>query len=339
MPMMLLRAFLWLVLLAGIAGCQMQRPREISAIVLVSGPDVRVNGRPATDGMPLRRGDRVTTGASSSARIDFSNGTRIQLGPNTDPDFEWSNVTAGAKQAATVTIDFGLMLIETSADFGVRVFGNLADVFYGSEGVVQADRRLFRAYLFRGTLTPIRPQGRPLTPLEFFEVGPTGVRIGRIDPGQIRELRAMFDRYEFEPNIRMPSLRRMDMNEATQRLETLGLRVGQVEEEISNDLPNGVVLRQSIPPGTLVGRETTIDLVIARRVEPVQVRVPKVEGMRLEDAIAKLESRGLQIGKIAGPQSGDRIVVTQRPAAGTHVSEGDLIFLEVRGVQIEPVIQ
>jgi beta-lactam-binding protein with PASTA domain len=169
--------------------------------------------------------------------------------------------------------------------------------------------------------------------MEFIDVEPGGpARIGRIEPSQVRDLRAMFDRYEFRREIQVPSLRRMDLNTATLELEARGLKRGRVKEEPSTNVPNGFVLRQSIPPGTLVGEGTVVDLVIGRPTEPVRVRVPKVNTMRLEQAIDTLERRGLRVGRITGPKRGERWVVTQSPAPGVLVPKGSSIDLQVQEV-------
>jgi hypothetical protein len=319
------RLFVWLSLFVGIAACQVPLPTATARAVLeVSGPNVFVNGHRATSGMTLRRGDRVTTGAASSARARFSGGTSIQLGADTDPIFEW------IEHAVTVTVESGWLLIKKGSDSSVEVFNQLADVVYYSEGVVHAEPGRFTAYLFSGALVPRRPPARQLQPLEFLEVVPDAApQIGRIDPGQAARLRAMFDHFEFIQDIQMPSLKQMDLRAATRKLASIGLKRGRVEEEPRNDMPDGFVLRQSIPPGTFVTEGTVVDLVIARRIEPAPVRVPNVEKMRLEDAIATLESRGLNVGRIKGPRQGVRLVVRQSPSAGKRVPEGSRINLEV----------
>jgi len=62
------------------------RPGVPVALLLVAGPFVTVNGRPAENGMTIRSSDRVVTGPSSSAMIDFYAGGSVQLDANTDPE-------------------------------------------------------------------------------------------------------------------------------------------------------------------------------------------------------------------------------------------------------------
>ena len=55
------------------------------AMLLVAGPYVTVNGRPAASGMTISSGDTVVTGPASSARLAFYSGGSLQLDANTDP--------------------------------------------------------------------------------------------------------------------------------------------------------------------------------------------------------------------------------------------------------------
>jgi hypothetical protein len=55
------------------------------AMLLVAGPYVTVNGRPAPSGMTISSGDTVVTGPASSARLAFYSGGSLQLDANTDP--------------------------------------------------------------------------------------------------------------------------------------------------------------------------------------------------------------------------------------------------------------
>jgi hypothetical protein len=55
------------------------------AMLLVAGPYVTVNGRPAASGVTISSGDTVVTGPASSARLAFYSGGSLQLDANTDP--------------------------------------------------------------------------------------------------------------------------------------------------------------------------------------------------------------------------------------------------------------
>ncbi len=61
---------------------------RIATLRLAGERRVYLNNRPASDGAPLCNGDRVSTGAASSAYILFARGGLVQLDQNTDPIFQ-----------------------------------------------------------------------------------------------------------------------------------------------------------------------------------------------------------------------------------------------------------
>jgi hypothetical protein len=71
---------------APIAADAQERRGAPIAMLLVAGPYVTVNGRPAANGMAIGSGDRVVTGPSSSARLNFYRGGSVQLDADTDPE-------------------------------------------------------------------------------------------------------------------------------------------------------------------------------------------------------------------------------------------------------------
>jgi hypothetical protein len=61
------------------------------------GPNVSVDGEPARDGQMITVGDRLQTGADSSAYVFFLSGGFVQLDENTDPFFRivWDGTECG----------------------------------------------------------------------------------------------------------------------------------------------------------------------------------------------------------------------------------------------------
>jgi hypothetical protein len=64
-------------------------------VLRTAGQNVLFNGHPAQDRTPVFEGDKVTTGAASSARIDLAGGGFVQLDEQTDPVFVWQRVRGG----------------------------------------------------------------------------------------------------------------------------------------------------------------------------------------------------------------------------------------------------
>ena len=89
------RLFLWILIGASVAGCEtMAPPAEpvhtrtfVGAIRIVAGTDVFLNGSPVRSGTSVFDGDRVSTGAKSSAIVEFPGRGFVQFDENTDPYF------------------------------------------------------------------------------------------------------------------------------------------------------------------------------------------------------------------------------------------------------------
>lgn len=75
-------------LLEGCASLAYLPGQKTIGTLRIIGPNVRVNEAPAIDGQTITSGDRLTTGAASSAYLYFLSGGFIQLDENTDPGFK-----------------------------------------------------------------------------------------------------------------------------------------------------------------------------------------------------------------------------------------------------------
>lgn len=72
-------------------GCAPVTPKagDVIGVLRVSGPNVWLNDAPAGDGVQVRLGNSLATGAGSGALLEFGDGGHLQLDQNTDPIFEW----------------------------------------------------------------------------------------------------------------------------------------------------------------------------------------------------------------------------------------------------------
>ena len=82
------------------------------------------------------------------------------------------------------------------------------------------------------------------------------------------------------------------------------------QDEFSDSVPLGHVIRLSEPPGTTVPRDTEITVVVSKG--PDLVRVPDIRGKTLDDAEAALEAAGLRLGQILGSNRG-RVLYSDPP--------------------------
>lgn len=125
----------------------------------------------------------------------------------------------------------------------------------------------------------------------------------------------------------VPKLTEGSAEEAEAALKDAGL-VGSATQEYSDDVAEGIVISQSIDPGTEVSRGTTVSYVVSRGPETKIVNVPDIYGMDEATANQTLSRNGL-VGEYAGESFSDEYGAGQicriSPTVGTRVSEGTVV--------------
>jgi serine/threonine-protein kinase len=113
--------------------------------------------------------------------------------------------------------------------------------------------------------------------------------------------------------------------EAATALEAVQLKASKVEE-FSDTVEKGKVVGLRPGEGKQVERGGTVEVVVSKG--PDVVSVPPVEGLSLEQAVARLEAAGLTVGEVRGPAKGKPFVTD--PAAGTQVKRGTTVHIYLR---------
>jgi serine/threonine protein kinase len=117
-----------------------------------------------------------------------------------------------------------------------------------------------------------------------------------------------------------------DAYDALQQQDLIVLRVLEVSEEV----PAGIVIRQSPPAGTLVLPNTAVTLYVSSGAG--LVKVPSLIGLSEADALALLTAEGLQLGTVIDSNSANvqaGLVMSSDPASGTEVEKGGFVSLVV----------
>jgi eukaryotic-like serine/threonine-protein kinase len=126
----------------------------------------------------------------------------------------------------------------------------------------------------------------------------------------------------------VPNLEGLTQDDAEQALEEARLEVGDVTEEASDDVEEGIVLSQSPEAGEQVARGTPVDLVVSSG--PETVVVPSVIGLSEQDAVANLEQAGLDVDVQRDQnEAPEGQVFAQDPGAGEELSAGDVVTITV----------
>jgi eukaryotic-like serine/threonine-protein kinase len=136
--------------------------------------------------------------------------------------------------------------------------------------------------------------------------------------------------YSSGPNtIPIPDVSRQSENDARNTLAGAGF-TGNIpaQQEASNDVPEGQVIRTDPPAGQQAAANATITLFVSSG--RGQVGVPNVEGLAEDNARAQLQGFDVQTRDqdVSDPNQ-DGLVLSQNPPAGTQVDEGSTVTLVI----------
>ncbi|MFF5517492.1 Stk1 family PASTA domain-containing Ser/Thr kinase [Streptomyces coeruleorubidus] len=128
----------------------------------------------------------------------------------------------------------------------------------------------------------------------------------------------------------VPPLLAKTQAQAEDRLADAGLELGKVEHAYSDTVERGTVISSDPKAGTRIRGNDAVSLTISDG--PRNVRVPALEGQRLDKARTLLKQDGLEPGMVTrefseGVPKGS--VISARPADGTKVRTGTAVALVV----------
>lgn len=130
----------------------------------------------------------------------------------------------------------------------------------------------------------------------------------------------------------VPNIVGLTRADAEHALDQAGFDVGDVSEQPS-DQPRGTVIDSRPRPSSVAPSPGAVALVVSSG--PNVVLVPDVVGRSFAQARQLLQQIGLQVGDVAaeggGNPSGNALVLSQTPAAGSQVASGSRVSLRVGG--------
>ena len=135
--------------------------------------------------------------------------------------------------------------------------------------------------------------------------------------------------YSSGPNtIPIPDVRGQNENDARNTLTGAGFTNIQAQQEASNDVPEGQVIRTDPPAGQQAAANAGITLFVSSG--RGQVGVPNVEGLTEDNARAQLQGFDVQTrDQDVNDPNQDGRVLSQNPPGGTQVDEGSTITLVI----------
>ena len=127
---------------------------------------------------------------------------------------------------------------------------------------------------------------------------------------------------------RVPTLAGSNLDQATVALRAVGLVVGTLTKEFSNDVTAGAVLRSDPVAGVALKPGTTVQLVLSRGAEPLPI--PDVRGAQKAAATATLTKAGFVVTTetVFSDTVAAGLVLDQSPSKGTAV-RGSTVSLTV----------
>jgi eukaryotic-like serine/threonine-protein kinase len=128
--------------------------------------------------------------------------------------------------------------------------------------------------------------------------------------------------------VTVPNLEGLSEDDAAAALDDANLRLGEVTEQTSDEVEEGLVIEQNPASGERVDIRSPVDIVLSSG--PELVVVPAVIGLTEDDAIAALDDAGLEVNSVSGPSDEPQgIVFDQDPVEGTEVDPGTTVTISV----------
>ncbi|MFI5791934.1 Stk1 family PASTA domain-containing Ser/Thr kinase [Streptomyces sp. NPDC051677] len=129
---------------------------------------------------------------------------------------------------------------------------------------------------------------------------------------------------------RVPAVLTQKEAEARTRLEAAGIEVGKVRHEYSDTVKRGTVMDTDPDPGARIRKHDSVTLTVSDG--PEMVKVPDVQGSRLDKAEQLLKTDGLEPGLVTREFSKDVIkgfVISTDPQAGAKRRAGTAVSIVV----------
>jgi serine/threonine-protein kinase len=130
--------------------------------------------------------------------------------------------------------------------------------------------------------------------------------------------------------LEMPDVHGLTKVAAETKLKNMGLKLGKVEEEYSNEAA-GTVLNQTPRAGTKITKGSAVDLVISKGPKSRKVTLPDFSGSTLNSIETQLKSLNLKAGTVTEVTSSKPAgtILDQTPAAGTDIAEGSSVNFSI----------
>jgi serine/threonine-protein kinase len=131
--------------------------------------------------------------------------------------------------------------------------------------------------------------------------------------------------------VRVPSFVGFDIRKAKLEIMKLGLKLGEIKYENSEEYPKDTIIAQTIQPGSKIEYGKRLGLTISKGSEQT-IEMPLLIGQRLEDIITLLENYELRLGNVKYENSEtfqQNVIIDQYPKEYEQVQLGTYINITV----------
>lgn len=133
-----------------------------------------------------------------------------------------------------------------------------------------------------------------------------------------------------EGKVKMINVLGMTEEEALQELNSRNLGMDATKRDFSNDYEKGQVMFQSVDVGTMIDKNTTIEVTISKG--PTALQAPDVIGKSESDARKQIEEMGLVFAVADNQYNNDYPigqVISTTPEKGQEINKGDTVSVVI----------
>jgi len=129
-------------------------------------------------------------------------------------------------------------------------------------------------------------------------------------------------------NFSVPNIEGMSIESASEMFENLPVSLYIADSAFSQNIPQGYIIMQDPPAGTLVVEGSTISIIESRGPQTQMVAVPNLFGLSQANAQSQILLNNLVFGEITAEESDTHprgAIIRQSPAAGAQVPPGTAV--------------
>ena len=131
-------------------------------------------------------------------------------------------------------------------------------------------------------------------------------------------------------NILMPKLVALSEQQTRMIMEENGISRGHLSRTFYKDIEPDHIIAQVPAAGVMITRGTSVDLLVSMGPRAVDLKMPDLSGLSLDEAVLRVEKSNLAVGAIQSEfnqQKPRNIVLRQEPLAGYRVIENSPVHL------------